>query len=45
MKDDQKWDPELCRFIELFYEHTEKPLSKVLAGESADVEIIPLLLE
>ncbi len=39
IKDAQKRDPELCRFMELLHEYTEKPPSKLLAGRSPDVKI------
>ncbi len=39
IKDAQKWDPALCRFMEIFHEYTEKPSSKLLASESPDVKI------
>ncbi len=40
IKDAQKCDSELCRFMELLHEHTEKPPSKLLAGESPDVKVL-----
>ncbi len=40
IKDAQKRDPELCRFIELPNKHTQKPPSKLLAGESPDVKVL-----
>ncbi len=41
--DAQKRDPELCRFMELLHEHTEKPQSKLLVGESPNVKVFYFL--
>ncbi len=40
IKDAQKQDPELCRFLELLHEYTEKPSFKILADESPDVKVL-----
>ncbi len=36
----QQRDSELCRFMELLYEHTMKPKSKLLTAEPADVNVL-----
>ncbi len=36
----QKWDPELCRFMELLHEHAVKPNSKLLTAEPPDVKVL-----
>ncbi len=41
--DAQKRDPELCKFMELLHEHTEKPQSKLLVGESPNVKVFYFL--
>jgi len=40
VKDCQRQDPELSRFIELLGSHTEKPRAKLLSSESSEVRIM-----
>ncbi len=45
IKDAQIRDLDLSQFIELFNGHTEKPKTKLLAGESSDVKNLVFTME